>query len=157
MQIARNLLFWILCILRKICSTQVSKGLPPHVCNFTIPAYLLSIAWGASRDILLVWVDTSLASPYNSIWPWTLRQHGAHIVEYALWLPGDAAARVGALWSPVSAASQQEAGLHWAEVKEGEISAARCPAIVSNIRQINIYLMIKSLQKCRARATSIPS
>ena len=88
-------------------------------CNFTHIGYLLCIAGGASRDILLVGIDPPMAPPDHPMAPC---EHGT-VFAAVSGVSGDAAVSKPAAGPPVCAATQKEAGLHRAEVEVGEVRA----------------------------------
>ena len=81
--------------------------------------YLLCVAGGASRYVLLVGIYPPLTPPDHPLAPC----EPGTVEAAAPGVSGHAAAGLRAPRPPVRAAAQQEAGLHRAEVEVGEVRA----------------------------------
>ena len=88
--------------------------------------YLLCVAGGASRYILLVGIDPPLAPPDHPLPPC----EPGTVFAAVPGVSGHAAVGLRAAGPPVRAAAQQEAGLHRAEVEVGEVRAGAGAKIV---------------------------
>ena len=88
--------------------------------------YLLCVAGGASRYVLLVGIYPPLAPPDHPLPPC----EPGTVEAAAPGVSGHAAAGLRAPRPPVRAAAQQEAGRHRAEVEVGEVRAGAGAKIV---------------------------